>query len=44
MANELKVEKKTMRFLCLYKPAKPEGTPPTPKEIAEMGKLIVKET
>jgi hypothetical protein len=34
------VEKKTMRFLCLYKPAKPEGTPPTPKEIAEMGKLI----
>jgi hypothetical protein len=29
-----------MRFLCLYKPAKPEGTPPTPKEMAEMGKLI----
>src|ERR1700728_4805567 len=29
-----------MRFLCLHKPAKPEGTPPTPKEIAEMGKLI----
>jgi hypothetical protein len=30
-----------MQFLCLYKPAKPEGTPPTQKEIAEMGKLIV---
>jgi hypothetical protein len=29
-----------MRFLCLYKPAKPEGTPPTHKEMAEMGKLI----
>jgi hypothetical protein len=29
-----------MRFLCLYKPAKPEGTPPTQNEIAEMGKLI----
>jgi hypothetical protein len=29
-----------MRFLCLYKSAKPEGTPPTEKDIAEMGKLI----
>jgi hypothetical protein len=29
-----------MRFLCLYKSAKPEGTPPTEKEMAEMGKLI----
>jgi hypothetical protein len=29
-----------MRFLCLYKPAKPEGTPPTQGEIAKMGKLI----
>ena len=29
-----------MKFLCLYKSAKPEGTPPTEKEIAEMGKLI----
>jgi len=29
-----------MRFLCLYKPAKREGTPPTQKEMAEMGKLI----
>ena len=33
-----------MRFLCLYKPAKPEGTPPTPKEMAEMGKLIEETT
>jgi hypothetical protein len=24
----------------LYKPAKPEGTPPTQQEMAEMGKLI----
>ena len=29
-----------MRFLCLYKPAKPEGTPPNQKEMAEMGKLV----
>jgi hypothetical protein len=29
-----------MRFLCLYKPAKPEGTPPTQEEMARMGKLI----
>jgi hypothetical protein len=29
-----------MRFLCLYKPVKQEGTPPTQQEMAEMGKLI----
>ena len=29
-----------MRFLCIYKPSKPEGTPPTHQEMAEMGKLI----
>jgi hypothetical protein len=29
-----------MKFLCLYKPAKPEGTPPRQEEMAEMGKLI----
>ena len=29
-----------MRFLCLYKPSKPEGTPPTEREMVEMGKLI----
>ena len=29
-----------MRFLCLYKPAKPEGTPPTQQEMDRMGKLI----
>lgn len=29
-----------MRFLCLYKSAKPESTPPTQKEMEEMGKLI----
>ena len=29
-----------MRFLCLYKPNKPEGTPPTPQEMAAMGKLV----
>jgi hypothetical protein len=28
-----------MRFLCLYKPGKPER-PPTQEEMAEMGKLI----
>ena len=29
-----------MRFLCFYKPAKPEGGPPTQSEITEMGHLI----
>ncbi len=29
-----------MRFLCLYKPNKPEGTPPTQQEMATMGKLV----
>lgn len=29
-----------MRFLCLYKAAKPEGVPPSQKEMEEMGSLI----
>jgi hypothetical protein len=29
-----------MKFLCLYKSAKPEGTPPTQKEMEVMGKLV----
>ena len=29
-----------MRFLCIYKPGKPEGTPPTQEEMDRMGKLI----
>jgi hypothetical protein len=29
-----------MKFLCVYKPSKPEGTPPTQQEMIEMGKLI----
>jgi hypothetical protein len=29
-----------MRFLCIYKPAKPEGAPPTQAEMEKMGKLI----
>ena len=29
-----------MRFLCLYKPAKPEGALPTQEEMAEMGKFV----
>jgi len=29
-----------MRFLCIYKPSRPEGTPPPPDEMARMGKLI----
>src|SRR5579862_62961 len=29
-----------MKFLCIYKPGKPEGTPPAPEHMAEMGKLI----
>jgi hypothetical protein len=29
-----------MKFLCIYKPARPEGTAPTQQEMATMGKLI----
>jgi hypothetical protein len=29
-----------MRFLCVYKPSKPEGAPPKPEEMAAMGQLI----
>jgi hypothetical protein len=29
-----------MKFLCIYKPAKPEGAPPTHEEMARMGKLV----
>ena len=29
-----------MRFLCVYKPSAQEGTPPTEREMAEMGRLI----
>jgi len=29
-----------MRFLCVYKPSKPEGGPPSEKEMAEMGKYV----
>jgi hypothetical protein len=29
-----------MKFLCIYKPSKPEDTPPTQQEMAEMGKFI----
>jgi hypothetical protein len=29
-----------MRFLCIYKPAAKEGTPPTPETMETMGKFI----
>jgi hypothetical protein len=29
-----------MKFLCIYKPARPEGTPPNPETMQEMDKLI----
>jgi hypothetical protein len=29
-----------MRFLCVYKQSKPEGGPPTPEEMATMGKFV----
>jgi len=29
-----------MRYLCIYKPSKTEGTPPTEQEMADMGKFI----
>ena len=29
-----------MKFLCIYKPSKPEGTTPTQEEMVKMGQLI----
>ena len=29
-----------MRYLCIYKPAKAEGAPPTQTEMEKMGKYI----
>ena len=29
-----------MKFLCIYKPAKPEGAPPTPDDMEKMGAYI----
>jgi hypothetical protein len=29
-----------MKFLCIYKPSKPEGTPPTEQQMSEMGKFV----
>jgi|SRR6185437_3201953 len=29
-----------MKFLCIYKPGKPEGTPPSQQDMESMGKLI----
>jgi len=29
-----------MKFLCIYKTSKPEGTPPTPREMERMGKFV----
>jgi hypothetical protein len=29
-----------MKFLCIYKPAKPEGGPPQPEDMAKMGAYI----
>ena len=31
-----------MKFLCIYKPAKPEGAPPTPDDMEKMGAYIDK--
>lgn len=31
-----------MKFLCIYKPAKPEGAPPTPDDMEKMGAYIEK--
>ena len=28
-----------MRYLCIYKSSKPEGTPPSQKEMEQMGKM-----
>jgi hypothetical protein len=33
-----------MRFLCIYKPGQPEGSPPSQKMMAEMGNLITEMT
>ena len=29
-----------MRYLCIYKPAKPEGAPPTQAEMAKMNQFV----
>lgn len=29
-----------MKFLCIFKPSKPEGTPPTQQEMGKMGAFI----
>ena len=29
-----------MKYLCIFKPGKPEGVPPTQEEMARMGKFI----
>jgi hypothetical protein len=34
------MERISMRFLCIYKPSKQEGAPPSEQEIVVMGKLI----
>jgi hypothetical protein len=34
------MERISMRFLCIYKPSKEEGAPPSEQEMARMGKLI----
>jgi hypothetical protein len=38
-AHKLK-RRMNMKFLCIYTPSKPEGTPPTQDEMARMGKLV----
>jgi hypothetical protein len=30
----------SMKYLCIYKPGKPEGTPPSQEMMSQMGKLI----
>ena len=35
-------EEKIMKFLSIYKSNKPEGVPPTQKEMEEMGKYVEK--
>ncbi len=32
-----------MRFLCIYKPSKPEGTPPTEEEITKMQAFVAEQ-
>lgn len=40
LGSNIRTKETNMKFLCIYKPGKPEGTRPTQEEMAKMGELI----